>query len=157
MLAGDVLMGWVLTASHRRRSATWLRIWLAIPFLLFIANPGVPLAILLVGIACVGYAASLAQQELLLHLTPAAMSGQVLGAESAARVTCEGLGALIAGGLAETMGAGSTIVLLAVGSLLVSAALTSALRRAARDATANERAPHPHQVTAPRVGIEPAA
>jgi MFS family permease len=31
MLAGDVLMGRVLTASQRRRSATWLRIWLALP------------------------------------------------------------------------------------------------------------------------------
>jgi MFS family permease len=156
MLAGDVLMGRVLTASQRRRSATWLRIWLALPFLVFIANPGVPLATALVGIACIGYAASLAQQELLVRLTPAAMSGQVLGAESAARATCQGLGAVLAGSLAETMGAGSTIALLAVGSLLVSAVLTPALGRAARDATANERAPHLHPVTAARVGIEPA-
>jgi hypothetical protein len=63
---------------------------------------------------------------------------------------------VLAGCLAETMGAGSTIALLAVGSLLVSAALTPALGRAARDATANERAPHLHPVTAARVGIEPA-
>jgi hypothetical protein len=53
MLAGDVLMGRLLTASQRRRSATWLRIWLALPFLVFIANPGVPLATSLVGIACI--------------------------------------------------------------------------------------------------------
>jgi hypothetical protein len=116
----------------------------------------VPLLTALVEIACIGYAASLAQQELLPRLTPAAMSGRVLGAESAARVTCQGLGALLAGRLAEAMGAGTTIALLAVGSLLVSAALTPALGGAERAATANERARHLHPVTAARVGIEPA-
>jgi hypothetical protein len=146
----------VLTANQRRRSATWLRIWLALPFLVFIANPGVPLATALVGIACIGYGASLAQQELLLRLTPAAMSGQVLGAEAAARVTCQGLGAVLAGSLAETMGAGLTIAVLAVGSLLVSVALTPALERASRVAISNKQAPQLPPAIAARVGIEPA-
>jgi hypothetical protein len=60
------------------------------------------------------------------------------------------------GSLAETMGAGSTIAVLAGGSLLVSVAVTPALGRAARDATTTERAPHLHPVTAARVGTEPA-
>jgi predicted MFS family arabinose efflux permease len=130
MLAGDVLVGRVLSPAQRGRSTGWLRILLAAPFLVFLWQPGATLAALLTGAACIGYAASLGQQELLVKLTPPALSGQVLGAESAARVTCQGLGAVLAGALAELIQPGSTIALLALGSLLVSAGLTPALIRA---------------------------
>ncbi len=135
MLAGDVIVGRVLTPSRRRASTRWLRLLVAAPFLAFVWQPDVPLAALLTGMACIGYAASLGQQELLVKLTPAALSGQVLGAEAAARVTCQGLGAILAGGLAEVAAPGVTIALLALGSLLVSAGLTRALARAERHAT----------------------
>jgi predicted MFS family arabinose efflux permease len=135
MLLGDIGMGRVLGPGARRRSTAWLRMVLAVPFLAFAWHPGVPAAALLAGVACVGYAATLGQQELLVALTPTHLSGQVLGAESAARVTCQGLAAALAGGLAELLSPGATIALLAVGSLMVSLALTPALRRAARRAT----------------------
>lgn len=138
MLAGDVAMGRVLGAEGRRRSATWLRLVLALPFLGFVWHPGIPLAAALAGVACTGYAATLGQQELLVALTPAHLSGQVLGAESAARVTCQGLAAVLAGGLAELTPPGAAIALLAVGSLLVSLALTPGLRRAAGHAAARQ-------------------
>jgi hypothetical protein len=65
-----------------------------------------------------------------------------LGAESAARVTCQGLAAVLAGALAELTPPGAAIALLAVGSLLVSLALTPSLRRAAGNAAALQtRAP----------------
>jgi predicted MFS family arabinose efflux permease len=138
MLTGDLLMGRVLTRAQRRKSAAWLRLWLALPFVVYVAHPDVPLAALLAGIACVGYAASLAQQEILVQLTPAALSGQVLGVESAARVTCQGLGALLAGGVAELVEPGHAIAGLAIGSLAVSAILTPALTRAAAAAARTE-------------------
>lgn len=90
----------------------------------------------------VGYrelAASLGQQELLIKLMPRAMSGQLLGAESAARVTCQGLCAALAGATAELIPAGMSIAVLAAGSVLVSILLTPALRRAER--AANSRQP----------------
>ena len=92
--------------------------------------PGTPVAALLAGCACLGYAATLAQQELLVELTPPDLSGQVLGAESAARATCQGLGALLAGAMAEVIDPGHAIAVLAVVSLLVCAALTRPLARA---------------------------
>jgi predicted MFS family arabinose efflux permease len=104
---------------------------LAAPFMFFAVHPGTPVAALLAGSACLGYAATLAQQEILVQLTPAHLSGQVLGAESAARATCQGLGALLAGALAEGIDPGVSITVLAGGSLLVSAALTRPLIRAA--------------------------
>lgn len=147
MLAGDVWMGRILTPARRRTSTRWLRMLLAAPFLAFLWHPDVPLAALLTGTACIGYAASLGQQELLVRLTPASLSGQVLGAESAARVTCQGLGALLAGSLAEVVPPGATITLLALGSLLVSAGLTPALARAERHA-ATAGVPSPHLTVA---------
>jgi hypothetical protein len=138
MLSGDLLMGRVLTQAQRRRSAAWLRLWLALPFVVYLAHPDVPLAALLAGVASVGYAATLAQQEILVRLTPTALSGQVLGVDSAARTTCQGLGALLAGGVAEFIDPGLAIAVLAIGSLAVSATLTPALSRAAAAATRSE-------------------
>lgn len=136
MLAGDVAMGRVLSSVGRRRSTAWLRILLALPFVAFAWHPGVPLAAALAGIGCVGFAATLGQQELLVSLTPAHLSGQVLGAESAARVACQGLAAALAGTMAEVLEPGSTIALLAIASLVVSACLTPALTRTTRQAAA---------------------
>lgn len=129
MLVGDVLVGRVFKPAQRRASARWLRWWLALPFLFFVLQPSPPVAALLAACACLGYAATLVQQELLVELTPRDLSGQVLGAESAARATCQGLGALLAGALAEVIDPGTTIAALAVVTLLVSAALTRPLTR----------------------------
>jgi MFS family permease len=129
MLAGDLVMGRVLNEAQRRRSAAWLRLWLAVPFLVFVLEPGVTLAAILAGTACLGFAATLAQQELLVRLTPPSLAGQVLGVDSAARVACQGFGALLAGVVAETVPVANAIVLLALGSVLVSLALTPSLTR----------------------------
>jgi hypothetical protein len=75
-------------------------------------------------------ARGLAQQELLVALTPPDLSGLVLGAEPAARATCQGLGALLTGAVAEVIDPGHAIAVLAVVSLLVSGALTRPLTRA---------------------------
>jgi predicted MFS family arabinose efflux permease len=136
MLTGDVLMGRLVTPTQRRICTRWLLILLAAPFLAFLWHPDVPLAALLTGMACIGYAASLGQQELLVKLTPISLSGQVLGAEAAARVTCQGLGAVLAGGLAEVLPSAATIVLLALVSLGVSVGLTPVLARAEQHAAA---------------------
>jgi predicted MFS family arabinose efflux permease len=134
MLIGDVVVGRVLNQTQRIASAAWLRWWLALPFVVYVLHPDIVLAALLAGLACLGYGATLAQQELLVRLTPPELSGQVLGAESAARMTCQGLGALLAGALAELIDPARAIALLAVGSLLVSASLTRSLTRAAKRA-----------------------
>ena len=132
MLVGDVVMGRILTPAQRRTCTRWLLVLLAAPFLAFLWHPEVPLAALLTGTACIGYAATLGQQELLVRVTPPSLSGQVLGAEAAARVTCQGLGAAVAGGLAEVLPAGPSIALLALVSLVVSVGLTPALLRVER-------------------------
>ncbi len=135
MLAGDVVVGRLLSAAGRRRSNAALRVLLAAPFLLFALGPPLPVALLLVVVATAGYGASLAQQEWLVALTPPGWRGQVLGVESAARMTGQGVFAVLAGALADVVGAGSAITALAAVSLVVSLALGPGLRRAADHAS----------------------
>ncbi|SHF77993.1 MFS transporter [Geodermatophilus nigrescens] len=136
MMAGDLVVGRFLTPAARRRSNTALRLLLAVPFLAFAVAPGIPLAAVLVGVATVGYAAALAQQEWLVALTPGELRGQVLGVESALRMTGQGVFAAAAGALADLSAPGAVMAGLAAASVLVSLVLAPGLRRAARAATA---------------------
>jgi MFS family permease len=137
MMAGDLLGGRVLTPGGRRRASTPLRPLLAAPYLVFAAQPGVPLAVLVAGVASVGYAATLVQQEWLVALTPAGLRGQVLGVESSVRMTLQGVCAAAAGLLADLTTPAAAITALAVASLLVSLSLTRPLARTAARATAS--------------------
>ncbi|WP_369258136.1 MFS transporter [Geodermatophilus amargosae] len=139
MMTGDLVVGRFLTPSQRRRSNTALRLLLAAPFVLFALGPSVPVAVVLVVVASTGYAAGLAQQEWLVALTPAELRGQVLGFESAARMTGQGVFAVLAGALGDALTPGSAVAALAVVSLAVSLALAPGLRRAADRAAAPAR------------------
>ncbi|MEU6297897.1 MFS transporter [Streptomyces erythrochromogenes] len=132
MLLGDLVVGRLLTAARRRRHAFALRLLLAVPFLLFAVHPPVPVLAVAVFLAGAGFAATLPLQERLLELTPEAIRGQVQGVESAGRMTWQGLGAAIAGGLAQYLGAGAAIALAAAASLAVTL-LTHPFRRTGGD------------------------
>jgi hypothetical protein len=132
MLVGDILMGRVLTERSRRIGTEWLRLLLPVPFLVFVLQPPVPVAAVMVAIGSIGYAASLGQQELLIAMTPRELTGQVLGAESSARVAFQGSSAAVAGALAEIVPTGQAIGLLSMSSVAVSLLLIPSLRRAAQ-------------------------
>lgn len=129
MMTGDLLAGRFLTAAGRRRASTPLRLLLAAPFLVFALEPAEPLAVAAVAVASAGYAASLAQQEWLVALTPEGLRGQVLGVESSARMTAQGVFAVLAGGLGDLLPPSTAIALLAAASLVVSLLLTRPLAR----------------------------
>ncbi|MFB6508754.1 MFS transporter [Streptomyces virginiae] len=119
MLLGDLIVGRLLDAERRRRFAFALRLLLAAPFLLFAVHPPVLVAAVAVGLAGVGFAATLPLQEQLLEQTPDAVRGQVQGVESAGRMTWQGIGAAIAGGLAQYLTPGTAIAVVAGLSLAV--------------------------------------
>ena len=140
MMAGDLLVGRTLSPHGRRRASTPLRYLLAAPYLLFAVHPGVPLAVSVAAVASVGYAATLAQQEWLVALTPAGLRGQVLGVESSVRMTLQGVCAAAAGLLADLLTPATAVVVLALASIALSAALTGALSRTGARATADSSA-----------------
>ncbi|MGW7683126.1 hypothetical protein ACWGID_20500 [Kribbella sp. NPDC054772] len=129
MMTGDLVVGRFLTRNGRRAAARWLRLLLAIPFLGFAFD--LPLAVLcvLVAVGSSGYSASLAQQEVLVELTPSELRGQVLGLESALRMTMFGITAIAAGAIADLTAAGPAMTGFAAASLLVSIVLTRPLAR----------------------------
>ncbi|WP_340562341.1 MFS transporter [Streptomyces sp. GSL17-111] len=130
MLLGDLAVGRLLTAVQRGRSAFALRLLLAAPFLLFAVHPPLPVLTVAVFAAGAGFAATLPLQEQLLALTPDAVRGQVQGVESAGRLTWQGLGAALAGGLAQYGDPGFVVAALAVTSLTVTLASRRAVARA---------------------------
>jgi MFS family permease len=129
MMTGDLVVGRFLSRSGRRIAGRWLRILLAVPFLGFAFDLPIAVLSVLVAIGSSGYAASLSQQEVLVDLTPADLRGQVLGLESALRMTTFGIVAILAGALADLTSPAPAITVFAAASLLVSVVLTRPLSR----------------------------
>ena len=134
MMTGDLVVGRFLTPAGRRIAGQVLRFVLAVPFLGFLFD--LPLAVLcvLVAVGSSGYSASLAQQEVLVEQTPDDFRGQVLGLESALRMTTFGVVAILAGALSDLTAPAPAIATFAAASLLVSIVLTHPLHRVMRPA-----------------------
>ncbi|MQA24392.1 MAG: hypothetical protein GEU94_02740 [Micromonosporaceae bacterium] len=128
MLAGDTLAGRFIPPGWRRGLELPLRMLLAAPYLLFALMLPLPVAVVAVTIASVGFAASLLLQERLIALTPPDVKGQALGLHSSGMLTMQAVGATLAGAVAEVLGAGAAMAVMAGASLLVTAALIRPLR-----------------------------
>ncbi|MFI1988060.1 MFS transporter [Actinoplanes sp. NPDC020271] len=131
MLAGDVLAGRFLPPRWRRRSAPWLRLLLAVPYLPFALHPPLAVAVALAVIAAVGYCSTLLLQERLVELTPDENRGQALGLHASGMLTMQAVCAALAGTLAELTSPAVAITLLAAGSVAVTLLLAPALREPA--------------------------
>ncbi|MFE3521014.1 MFS transporter [Streptomyces sp. NPDC059161] len=117
MLAGDTVAGRWLPARWRRRLPVPLLLLLALPYVPLALHPALPLTVASVALASVGYAASLLQQEQLMARTPDAMTGQALGLHSCGMLTFQGVGAAVAGTLAQHTSPGTAIALTAAASV----------------------------------------
>jgi predicted MFS family arabinose efflux permease len=127
-----------------------LRFLLAAPYVLFLLHPPLPVALVLACCASCGYAANLPLQERLITHTAPDIRGQVLGLDSTAMMAMQGIGAVLAGLLAQALqarglGGGPSSAATATGilgcvSLTVTIALIPGLRRT-RPAAPNTRAP----------------
>jgi MFS family permease len=134
MLAGDVLMGRVIAPDRRDRLVEPARFLLAIPWLFFLLQPGLVVACLLAALASVGYCASLPLQERLVGRTAPDIRGHVLGLHGLGMMSMQGVGALLAGGVATLLGsdseaAGMAIGVMSAGSVLVTLSLVRGLQR----------------------------
>jgi MFS family permease len=142
MLAGDVLMGRVIPPEWRDRLVEPARFLLAIPWIFFVFHPGPAIAFVLAAVASVGYCASLPLQERLVTRTAPDIRGHTLGLHSLGMMSMQGVGALLAGGVATLLGSDSHAAGLAIGvmsaaSVLVTLSLVPGLQRS-RDGRAVE-------------------
>jgi predicted MFS family arabinose efflux permease len=119
MLAGDTVTGRFVPGRWRERLGAPLRLLLAAPYLVFLPHPPLPVAVAAVMLASIGYSASLLLQERLMAITPDEMSGQALGLQSSGMLTMQGVGAALAGTLAQFTSPSTAMAVMAAASVAV--------------------------------------
>ncbi|MFI6287478.1 MFS transporter [Streptomyces sp. NPDC051018] len=125
MFMGDLVVGRLVPPAVRSRLTVPLRLLLATPYLFFVLRPGVVPAAVAVAVASVGYAAGLVLQERLISLTPDDLVGQALGLHATGMTALQGIGALLAGTVAQLTSPATAMTLLAAGSITVTLALAA--------------------------------
>ncbi|TDD52981.1 MFS transporter [Nonomuraea terrae] len=128
MLAGDLLIGRFTPQRWRERLAAPLRLLLAVPYLVFVLEPALPVAAAAIVLASVGYAASLLLQERLVALTPDELRGHALGLHSSGMMTMQGVGAALAGAVAQHTSPATAMAVMAAASAAVTLVLAPGLR-----------------------------
>lgn len=133
MFVGDMAVGRLVPPALRPRLATPLRLLLAAPYLFFFLRPGVALSAVAVTVASVGFAASLVLQERLISLTPDDLAGQALGLHATGMAALQGLGAVLAGTLAQLTSPATAMTLMAALSVTVTLTLAALGRHEERE------------------------
>ncbi len=128
MLAGDTVAGRFVARRWRERLAPALRLLLAAPYLVFAFHPPLPAAVAAVVLASIGYSASLLLQERLMALTPEDIHGHALGLASSGVLAMQGIGAAIAGAIAQLTSPAMAMAVLSVASVSVTLSLAPGLR-----------------------------
>jgi MFS family permease len=128
MLIGDTLTGRFVPQVWRARLGAPLRLLLAAPYLIFVLHPALPLAVAVVVLASIGYSATLLLQERLMALTPGDMHGQALGLHSSGMLAMQGVGATLAGTVAQHSSPAIAMTVMAAASVTVTLLLGPALR-----------------------------
>lgn len=145
MAAGDLVAGRLAGPAIRARITGPLYVLLAMPYLAFIAHPGIWAAVALVGVASTGFGGTLGLNERLVSLLPEAMRGQGLGLAGAGTVSMQAIAAAAAGALADFTRPGLAMAGVALASLLTTAALWRSLTRRGRPDQAAPAAAAAHE------------
>ncbi|MFF2849886.1 MFS transporter [Streptomyces sp. NPDC058001] len=128
MLVGDTVAGRFVPQGWRRRLDAPLRLLLAAPYLVFALDPGLSVAAVAVTLASIGFAATLLLQDRLMALTPDELSGHALGLHSAGMLTMQGVGAALAGTVAQVTSPATAMAVMAGLSVAVTVVLARGLR-----------------------------
>ncbi|MCX5386964.1 MFS transporter [Streptomyces sp. NBC_00083] len=148
MLAGDTVAGRFLSVRLRRLLPVPLLLLLAAPYPLLALRPPLPVAVVALFIGSLGYAAGLLQQERLVGLVPVDVMGQALGLHSSGMLACQGVGAALAGAVAQGRSAGAGMAVMAVASVAVTLGLAVESGRIRRSRRGVERQlPAPQQAS----------
>jgi MFS family permease len=128
MLVGDVVAGRFVPPRWRERLRVPLCLLLALPYVIFVLHPALPVAVAAIVLASAGYSASLLLQERLMALTPEELSGHALGLHSSGMVTMQGVSAALAGAVAQLTSPATAITVMAAASVAVTLTLAPGLR-----------------------------
>jgi MFS family permease len=134
LLAGDLVAGRLIPTERRAGVASLFYLLLGVPYLAFVLRPPLWLALVLVTFASMGFGGTLCVQQLLVQAVSRERLGQVFALSSAGMLTVQGLAAYLAGGMAELLTPAQAMAVMAIGSLLATAALLMPLRGRGRRA-----------------------
>jgi MFS family permease len=159
MLLGDVTTGRFIPPGRRARAALPLYLLLALPYLAFVARPGLWPATVVVGLASVGFGGSLCTQQQIVERVPQRTLGQVLALASAGMLSAQGLAAALAGALASAITPAPAMAVMAAISLLASFMLLTPRREVdppldeepGKRCRPGARRPFANRVSTPRV------
>jgi len=112
MLAGDLVVGRLCPPATREGLSPWLMILLGLPFTAFAARPGLPLAVVLLATAGLGFSYALGLQRRFLAAVPQRLRGQAFGLMSACVMGGQGLVPVAAGALTTLLPPFAVIALL---------------------------------------------
>ena len=96
--------------------------------------PALPLAVAAITLASAGYCATLLLQHRLMVLTPDELSGHALGLHASGMLAMQGVGAALAGTVAQQASPATTMAVMAAASVAVTLALAPGLRATTRPA-----------------------
>jgi predicted MFS family arabinose efflux permease len=96
--------------------------------LIFILHPALPLAVAAIVLASIGYSATLLLQQRLMALTPDELSGHALGLHSSGMLAMQGIGAVLAGTVAQQASPATAMAVMAAVSVTVTLILVPRLR-----------------------------
>lgn len=122
MLTGDLVLGRLVAPARRERLARWLAVLLGAPMLVFVAGPGLAVAVALFAAASFGYAYHLGLARRFLAVVPQERRGQAFGLLTTGAMAGQGLAAGAAGALAEGL-APNLVMALAGGVSLLATGL----------------------------------
>ncbi|HEX8007312.1 MAG TPA: MFS transporter, partial [Trebonia sp.] len=119
---GEFVVGRFAAPALRERLTLPLVVMLGLPLLGFLAEPGVAVAACLAFVTGTGLAYNLGLQRRFVEAVPDEVRGQAFGLSHSGMMTCQGLGGVLAGGLAELTGSAAAIAL-SGGAVIVSGVL----------------------------------
>jgi MFS family permease len=128
MAVGEFTVGRFAAPWLRERLSLPLAVLIGVPWLAFLAAPGVGWAAVLAAVAAGGLSYQLGLQRRFLESVPEEVRGQAFGLQSAGLMTGQAVGAAAIGALGEAVGPGTAIAAAGVAGILVALALSRPLR-----------------------------
>ncbi|MET9344437.1 MFS transporter [Nonomuraea sp. NPDC003804] len=137
MAVGEFAVGRFAAPATRERLSLPLAAAMGVPWLAFVAAPGLPVTALLAALSAGCLAYQLGLQRHFLEAVPEQVRGHAYGLQSAGLMTGQALGAAMVGGLAEVAGPGAAMAASGAAGILAALALSRTLRRPAEPRTAS--------------------
>ncbi|HUR09434.1 MAG TPA: MFS transporter [Nonomuraea sp.] len=128
MAVGEFGVGRFAAPALRERLSLPLAVLIGLPWLGFLATPGVAWAAVIAAVAAAGLSYQLGLQRRFVESVPEEVRGQAFGLLSAGLMTGQAIGAAAIGALGETIGPGPAIVAAGLAGVLVALALSGVLR-----------------------------